>query len=330
MIGALFEALIVKPIFNLLALIYALIPGHNFGLAIIVFTILIRLLLWPLVKKQLHHTKQMRKLQPELKRIKQAAKGNRQKESVLVMELYKEREINPFAAFPTLILQLVVLLGLYQGLIKVIASPQAIIDFSYGWLNSLSWMQSLAADISRFDATLFGVVDLTRSAIGQGGIYWPAMALVVGSAVSQYFQSRQLMPQDKDARSLRRILKEAGSGKQADQSEVNAAVFRSTQYFIPIMIFVFTVGLASALALYWFVGGLVAYIQQGRVLHQDEEELEAIADKTVKSKGSAKASNKDIIEGEIVEKPVRQTQGGPKNKTSTSKKKRSSKKRRKR
>ncbi|CAN5671107.1 hypothetical protein BH23PAT1_BH23PAT1_1110 [soil metagenome] len=322
MIGAVFEALIIRPIFNLLVFIYALIPGHNFGLSIIVFTIVIRLLLWPLVKKQLHHTKQMRKLQPELKRIKQAAKGNRQKESAMVMELYKEREINPFAAFPTLILQLIILLGLYQGLIRVIANPQAIIDFAYGWIGNFGWMQTLAADIDRFDATLFGVVDLSRSALGSGGVYWPAMFLVVGSAVSQYFQSKQLMPQDKDARSLRRILKDAGSGKQADQSEVNAAVGRSTQYFIPIMIFVFTVGLASALALYWFVGGLVAYIQQGRVLRQDEEELEAIADNAVKPKGPAKASNKEIIEGEIVEKP--------KTNTASSKKKKSSKKRRKR
>jgi YidC/Oxa1 family membrane protein insertase len=46
-----FETLIVQPIFNLLVLIYALIPGHNFGLAIILFTILVRLLMWPLVKK---------------------------------------------------------------------------------------------------------------------------------------------------------------------------------------------------------------------------------------------------------------------------------------
>ncbi|MDB5186360.1 MAG: putative 60 kDa inner rane insertion protein, partial [Candidatus Saccharibacteria bacterium] len=59
-----FDTLIVEPLFNLLVIIYALIPGHNFGLAIIIFTILVRLLMWPLVKKQLHHAKEMRKLQP--------------------------------------------------------------------------------------------------------------------------------------------------------------------------------------------------------------------------------------------------------------------------
>ena len=54
--------------------------------------------MWPLVKKQLHHAKAMRELQPELKKIKQATKGDRQKESMLVMELYKEKGINPFSS----------------------------------------------------------------------------------------------------------------------------------------------------------------------------------------------------------------------------------------
>ncbi len=89
-----FTTIFVQPIFNLLVLIYALIPGHNFGLAIILFTILVRLLMWPLVKKQLHHARAIRRLQPELKKIKKAAKGDRQKESQLTMELYKERQIN--------------------------------------------------------------------------------------------------------------------------------------------------------------------------------------------------------------------------------------------
>src|SRR3990167_7302270 len=93
-----FTTLITQPLFNLLVLIYALIPGHNFGLAIILFTVLIRILMWPLVKKQLHHAKAMRELQPELKKIKQATKGDRQKESILVMQLYKERQINHFSS----------------------------------------------------------------------------------------------------------------------------------------------------------------------------------------------------------------------------------------
>src|SRR6185437_10265103 len=104
-----FTTYIVQPIFNLLVLIYAILPGHNFGLAIIIFTIIVRLLLWPLVKKQLHQAKAMRKLQPELKRLKKEAKGDKQKESMMLMELYKERGINPFGSIGVLIIQLPIL-----------------------------------------------------------------------------------------------------------------------------------------------------------------------------------------------------------------------------
>ena len=74
-----FETLVVQPIFNLLALIYAVVPGNDFGVAVIIFTVIIRALLWPLLKKQLHQTRLMRELQPEIKKIKQKTKGDKQK-----------------------------------------------------------------------------------------------------------------------------------------------------------------------------------------------------------------------------------------------------------
>lgn len=290
-----FTALIVKPIFNLLVFIYALIPGHNFGLAIILFTIVVRFLMWPLVKKQLHQTKAMRKLQPDIKRIKQAAKGDRRKESVLLMELYKERGISPFSSFGLILLQLPIFLGLYSGLKRLVDNPQTVTDFTYPFVHDLSWIKELTADISKFDSTLFGVVDLTRAAIGRsGGIYWPAMLIVVASAVMQYYQSKQLMPSDKDSRGLRAILKEAGSGKQADQAEVSAAVGRSTRILIPAMIFLVTVNIASALSLYWLTSGAIAFLQQARVLGSDEAEMEKIAD--------TKTGPKTVIEGEVISK----------------------------
>lgn len=303
-----FNDLIVQPLFNLLVFIYALLPGHNFGIALIVFTIVIRLLMWPLVKKQLHQTKVLRSMQPEMRRIKKATKGNRQKESQMLMELYKERGISPFGTFPILIAQFIILIGLYYGLKRIIDDPNSLITFSYPFIQDLSWMQTLAQNLHLFDETLFGVVDLKRAALSNGSIYWPAMLIVIGSAVAQYYQAKQLMPDDKDQRSLRAILKDAGAGKQADQSEVNAAVGRNMRYLIPIFIFVFTVSIPSALSLYWLVGGLVAFIQQSIVLNRDEEEMEKLADEPVKKKGAS--SNKvnkkkaaDIPEGEVVSEP---------------------------
>lgn len=308
-----FTDLIVQPIFNLLVLIYSLLPGHNFGLALILFTIVIRLLMWPLVKRQLRQTKIMRKLQPDLKRIKQEAKGDKRKESLMMMELYKERGVNPLGTIPVLIVQLIILIGLYSGLRRVIDDPKNIYNFAYPVLQHFGWMQDIAHHPGNFDFTFLGFIDLKRSALGPEGLYIPAMLLVVGSAVVQFLTSRQLMPVDKEARKLRHILKDAGSGKQADQSEVNAAVGRSTQYLIPFMVFVFTVNLASALSLYWLTGGIVAYIQQAIALREDESDMEKLAE-------ASPAATKDVSsipEAEVISQPKKK----PSRKKSTKRRK---------
>ncbi len=291
-----FDTFIVQPIFNLLVFIYALLPGHNFGLALIIFTVIVRLLLWPMVKKQLHQAKVMRRIQPELKRIKKAANGDKQKESMMMMAMYKEQGVNPFGSFGLLLLQLPILIGLYSGLHRLIVEPKEIVDFAYPFIQNMSWIEHLSHNIHDFDATLFGVVDLTRAAVGPAGLYWPALLIVIGSAVIQYFTSKQLMPSDKDARKLRDILKAAGDGKQADQSEVNAAVSRSTRFLLPAMIFVFTINIASGLGLYWLVGGLVAYIQQSIVFSKDETEIA----QSTQTKTSKKINGKEVIEGEVI------------------------------
>lgn len=264
-----FTTIIVQPIFNLLVLIYALLPGHNFGLAIIIFTVLVRLLMWPLVKKQITQAKAMRELAPEIKKIKAAAKGDRQKESRLTMELYREREVNPFASLGILLVQLPILLGLYSGINRIVKDPHQLVSFSYSFVHHLAWMQHLSVNIKAFDDSLFGAVNLTRTAMGPLGTYWPAVVIVVASAIAQYFQTRQLMPHDPQARSLKSILADASAGKQADQAEVSAATGKMTQYFVPFIVLFVYMRLAAALPLYWFVSSGVAYIQQAKVLGED-------------------------------------------------------------
>src|SRR6185369_16500708 len=106
-----FNTILVHPIFNLLAILYAFV--HDFGIAIVLLTILVRLLVWPLVTLQLHSQRALQELQPELKRIKELAKGDRTLEGKLTMELYKEREISPFASFLPLLIQLPVLFAMF-------------------------------------------------------------------------------------------------------------------------------------------------------------------------------------------------------------------------
>jgi membrane protein insertase Oxa1/YidC/SpoIIIJ len=129
------------------------------------------------------------------------------------------------------------------------------------------------------------------------------------------------MPTSKDQKGLRQIMKEASKGNQADQSEISGAVGKSTQYILPFMIFFFTVELASALSLYWFTSGFVAYIQQSIALREDETELEDIADKPTMPSKDVSA----IPEAEVID-PITTSPKSPKPKIPNRKK---SKKRRK-
>jgi membrane protein insertase Oxa1/YidC/SpoIIIJ len=154
----------------------------------------------------------------------------------------------------------------------------------------MPWISTLSHNIHRFDNSLLGMVDLSRKALGNNGIYWPALLLVAASAVTQYVQSKQLMPQSKDARGLRQILREAGQGKQADQTEVNAAVGRGTLFLVPGMVFIFGLNFAAALPLYWLTSSLVAVLQQARILKEDTREADAALPPTRVSKPKTTAS----------------------------------------
>ena len=91
-----FELVIVQPIFNLLMGLYGIVPGSDFGISIIIFTVIVRFLLYPLTRSMLHQSKAMRKLQPQLAAIRKRAKGNRQQETLEMMELYKKHGVKPF------------------------------------------------------------------------------------------------------------------------------------------------------------------------------------------------------------------------------------------
>lgn len=277
-IGNVFNVLVAQPIFNLLILILAVLPFHNFGIAIIIFTILVRLAMYPLLRKQLHNAIAMKKLQPEMKKVKKAAAGDKQKESQLMMELYKERGVNPFSSIGIILVQLPILIALYQGITKIVNNPEVIVDNAYKFVQNLPYMQQLADNIKDFDESLVGIVNLAQPALGPKGLYVPAMILVLGSVVVQFFQSKQLMLTSKEQRGLRQIFKDSAAGKEIDQSEIQAATGRFTLYFIPAIIFIVSVNLPSALSLYWLVGGIVALIQQTYILRKDGEEMVAIVD----------------------------------------------------
>jgi len=310
---------IVAVTHNLLAALYAVIPGHDFGIALILFTILVRILLWPLIKKQLHQTKLMRQIQPELKRVKKQANGNKQLEAQLMMELYREKGINPLGSIGVTLLQLPVLFALYSVIHQISTDPQNVVAKSWDWVRELGYMQQVTGDIGKFSEHLFGTISLTEHALKTGGgVYWPIMVLAILAAVAQYFQSKQLMPQDKDKKSLKQLFKEAGQGKQADQSDMTAAMNGTMVKIFPVMTFFIAISVPGAITLYLLVSSLVGIAQQSYVLGQDVEEMESLADKKAKKpkkKNVAAAREKAATEATVVTKSQKSKQKAKAKKT---------------
>jgi len=289
-LGHLFNLVIVQPIFNILLAIYALIPGGDFGIAVIILTIIIRMALYPLVKKQLHQSRMMRKLQPELKRIKKENKGDRQAEAQAMMELYKEHDVSPFRSFGILLIQLPVFIGLYQVVRIFTSHHNEIRQFTYSIFDNIASVQHMITFPDSLNLKLFGLFDLSKSAT-EGDIFLFVLAGL--AAYTQYIISKQLMPSEKSAgkRTIRSIMREAASGKQTDQAEINTAMMGNMTKIMPFFMFFIMINLPGALALYYVVSNLVAAGQQSYLLRKDAEDMIEIADEASSTDNKKKPNN---------------------------------------
>lgn len=308
-----FEILIVQPIFNLLVALYGIIPGGDFGVSLIIFTVLVRFALYPLVKKQLHQTRVMRKLQPELKKIKARAKGNRQVEGMQMLELYKKHGVSPFRSIGILLVQLPIFIALFSVINIFTHQRDQIARYTYDFLEQMPAIQTLVQHPEQFNEKLLGMLDLTHSAITTNGVDIFLIALAVVAAITQFYMAKQTMPQAESKKRLRDVLAEAADGKQADQSEMNAIMMEKMTRLLPFVMFFVMLSVPGALALYYAVSNLVAVAQQSYILRQDEEELETIADepsKTTGKKATAKARAKVAGEANVVRIKAKDTKKG--------------------
>lgn len=293
-----FDILIVQPIFNLLIGLYSLIPGGDFGISLILFTILVRFALYPLVKRQLHQTQAMKKLQPQLAKIKKETKGNKQLESMRMLELYKEHGVNPFRSIGILLIQLPIFIALYIVIQVFTSHRDEIAKWTYDFMEGLAPIKQLIEDPNSFNHMFLGFIDLTKSAFADGGVNIALILIALIAAATQYFMSKQTMPHNESKKRLRDVMSEASQGKQADQAEMNAIVMGKMMKVLPIFMFFVMVSVPGALALYYAMSNLVAVAQQAYLLRKDEEEMDALADKPVRKpvtpgkKATAKAREK--------------------------------------
>lgn len=288
-----FETIIVKPIFNALMLLYSIIPGGDFGVAIIIFTVLIRFLMYPLVKRQLHQTKMMRKLQPELAKIKKAANGNKQLEATQQMELYKRYGVSPFRSILILLIQLPIFIGLYQVIQIMTSHRDQMVHYVYTPLQNIDSIKRIVDNPDNFNHHLLGFIDITKTAFGNHGVDIVLLSLAVISAFTQYIMTKQTMPSsDKPKKKFREIMAEAASGKQADATDMSNAMMTNMVKIMPVFMFFIMVNLPAAIALYYTVSNLVATAQQAYLLRKDTEEMDELADEVIAKEPAAKGKDR--------------------------------------
>jgi YidC/Oxa1 family membrane protein insertase len=238
------DTIIIHPMVNALILIYNLI-GNNFGIAIILFTILIRAITWPLNAQQMKGAQAMQELQndKEWQDIQKKYAKDKEKLSQEQMRIYKERGINPFAScLPTLI-QFPIIIGLYQSIIRALAStPLSLLQLS----RSLYPFQSIESVIPLNSKFLW--MDLGRpESVAVLGYALPTLALVV--ALTTYAQAKLTMP---------------ASTNPNDQS---AAMSGMMSIYMPLLLGYFALTFASGLSVYFITSnllGIAQYAMQGK------------------------------------------------------------------
>lgn len=286
-----FRAILTQPLFNLMVLIFAFIPGHDFGITIIITTLLIRLLLWPLLKKQLHQQRAMKSLQPDIAKIKKRVKGDKQKEAELMMELYKERGVNPLGSIGVMIIQIPILIALY-AVLRAIIGGESFDDLTYGFVKSIPYVADIVKNPSQFHPAFLGIIDLSETIRhSQGGVYWLGVPIVVLAAVGQFLQSKTLMASQGSSKSLRDVLRDAKDGKKTDSAEQAAAMSGGMIYLFPLITLFIGSTLPIALSLYWAASSIIATIQQRMILQQDVSEManSDVTVRTISTGGATKA-----------------------------------------
>ena len=182
MIG-LYNTIIYHPILNLLVFLYNLIPGHDIGIVIIVITILIRLLLAPLMNRSLKGQQAMNAIQPKLNELREKHKGDQQGQAAAMMALYKEHNISPFASCLPLLVQLPILIALYQVFRKALS-------------GNLAGLYSFVHNPGAIDPHLFGVLNLAA----------PSIVLAILSGLAQFWQSRLMLSKTKSTDPTQRMM----------------------------------------------------------------------------------------------------------------------------
>lgn len=217
-----------RPLFNLLIFIYGVMPGQDFGVAVVLFTLIIRGTLTPVHAKAQRAQRELAALQPEIQRIQKDHKNNRESQSKALMSLYAERNVNPFSGCLLMLIQIPVLITLFNIFGK---------GFDAGLL---SYLYSFVPNPGVINPISFGFLDLS-----QGNII-----LGVFAALTQFFQTKLSVPPPTPSSS---------------KNDFARAMQMQMQYIFPVLILVWSYSLPAALTLYWTILNLIGIVQESLI-----------------------------------------------------------------
>ncbi len=225
--GNLFHEILFRPLFNALIFLYQYVSFHDLGIAIILLTIAIRLVLFPLFYKGAKDQALLQRLAPKIKEIQKNHKDNKEKQAKAMMDLYREHKVNPFSGFLLLLVQLPILFALYRVFLN---------GFS---MDALSNLYSSIPAPETFNHLFFGLVDLSKR----------NLIIVLAAAAVQYFQGKL---------SVAKINKSAKDLSPAEK------MGRQMIYLGPILtiLFLYFFNLPSAIGLYWLTTSGFSVVQQ--------------------------------------------------------------------
>ncbi len=235
------DSLIIQPFINVLLFIYNLV-GQNFGIAIILFTVLIRLLTHPLMAKQIKSSQALQELQKNEKYIKMQEKYKDDKEKMAQeqMALYKELGINPFASCLPTIIQLPIIFGLYQALMFALAStPIDLLNLIRHIYPGLIEVEALIPLNSQFLWMNLGQPE--RLYIPGISFGFPVLVVIV--VITTYVQSKLVSP------------------ASADPKDQTASMTKMMNLYMPIFMGYLAWTLSSGLAIYFIASNLIAIVQ---------------------------------------------------------------------
>lgn len=233
-----FNAVFYQPILNLLVFLYNIVPGHDIGLAIILMTLVIKLILLPLSKQSIKSQKALQELQPKIDEIKKKYAGNKEEQGRAMMQLYKQEKVNPFSSCLPLLIQLPFLWAVFM-VFRAGLSGQSL-SLVYSFIYRPEFINTMS----------LGFIDLAK----------PNVFLAILAGLAQFWQAKMMTTKRPEVK-----------GDGAKDEDMMAIMNKQMLYMMPALTVFIGLSFPGGLALYWLVTTLLTALQQLYLLKQKKK-----------------------------------------------------------